>query len=1378
MKRTRLIGLAILIVVPSSLIAWMLNTESGLHWSYQQALPHLPDSVSVTGVSGSLSGQLTLQSIEYEHQGQIVTANQVSLNWDPWGLLRAQVKISQLKIGSLQIVLPVAEDDTQVKFGPGSLPQVILPLGLQLNGAEINAIGITRGSDSYQLDQIRISANLGKDGLNLAYLDIDSENLNASLQGNLKPGGNYPHDLKIGWRTTLPSGASVESSGKIIGNLISTLVTQNLQGALQLNLTLELHDLLTQPAWQAQLSTRSIDSSLLNSQLPPLQASLKLNANGDLNTANLSGQMTAESTELGPLTADFKLTSQGERRFEGLRFDALNIDSLLGQFSASGQLSWSPVLHWEADIAASQVNPVSLLPQWPGDIKAQLSSKGRFENETLTANANLTRMSGTLRGYPVSLQSDLRWQDNGIDVSQFNFKSGETQLKAEGRVGETLDLRWSLDSNDLAELYPQAQGYLTASGQLVGQRAAPTVKASFNGKSLQLPGYRVETIEGRLEADLLNPRQFDINLTGQTLALQGHIIDRLELSADPERIRANLIAADGKAQIAVHGSLDANSWRGRLVQLDIQTQDYFDWTLKKPGALQLSDNSLLADGICLQNSHKGEICGHLDATHETSKIELDVSKLPLRLFRLWIPAALDVDGLVNASADLVYRSPDQLLGKVELDLARGTATLSLKANRKERFDYRFGKLAVQLEATGLKANTTVVLANDDRLEGQLELPGANLFSIDYETQQLQGSARLSTRQLGIVGAIFPHIDKPQGNVDLDIEVSGTLNRPRLRGKARLTEGGFSIPELNLKIARLNIDLHSGNGEKIIYDGDAWVFGSRVTIRGDTVLNATDGWPSQVSLQGKSFNIASLVKPWLPTETTVKGLVAADAHFNFTAPDNLLGNIELSATTGRIDYPLLEGEIEHWEFRDALINLVVDQQGIRGRSVISIGDGNRLDGNLSLPGARLLNLDRKKQAIDARVRLLFEEMAMIEALVPDIDRLRGSLKVNLNVDGTLARPGLSAQAEIIEAAVRIPRLGIAIDDIQLRGASDRDNQFKFQLEASSGAGTLAIEGSSQLDAASGWPTRFKISGNEFEISRIPEATVNVSPDLVVNLRDRSIEINGDLHVPYARLEPKDITSATQVSNDTVIIDSSEKAAPKWLVNTGVNLVLGDRVSFFGFGFEGQLKGRLLVAEKDSQLTRGTGEINIPEGRYRAYGQRLDIENGRLVFTGGPLTNPKLDIRAIRKTNNVTAGIQVRGTLKQPSLELFSIPAMGQTDTLSYLLLGRPMVGASGKDGAMMAQAALALGLAGGDQIARSIGDRFGLDEMRVESDDTGEQASLVLGRFLSPRLYVSYGVGLVGAFNSLNLRYQISQKWQLNAESGESQGADFVYSIER
>ncbi len=1379
MKRRLLYGLAILIMLPLAGLTWLLNSESGMRWSYQQALPHLPGSLSVSGLSGTLAGPLTAQAIRYQDQGQILEARQVALNWNPWGLLRAEIDISDLQIQSLNIVIPVDASASETDDQSISLPQIELPLGVGLNRAVINAISITRGADSYQLEQIRASAAARADGFVIENLEIDSEKLKLSLQGRLHPVADYAHEFRLRWQAVLPSGAGVETEGAVIGDLRSTRVTQSVKGAVQMELALELRQLLSQPTWQSELEVSAIDNNLLDLPLPIQLGGLRLSASGDTGTARISGQLNAQSAEFGAFVADFKLSSlEGERRFEGLRIDALEIGAPLGQLSANGQLDWSPALRWQADISASRIDPATLFAQWPGKIEAQLSSSGGIESGELIASANISRLQGELRGYPVSLQSQLQWKNNGLDISQLNFSSGETRLRAEGRVNETLSLRWSLDSDNLAELYPQAQGRLSASGKLGGSRESPRLKATFSGDGLQLPDYEIDKMQGDLALDILNPQQFRLKFTAQQLRLQGQAVQSIDIVADPTRIRANLLAAEARAQITLDGGLEDNHWRGKLAQADIQTRDYQAWTLKAPSTIDLSENSLLADTACLHSDRGGEICSRIEGKDNTWKIGLDASSLALPMFERWLPPGLQIEGLGNANADLEYRPPRQLLGKIDLDLPPGAAIYRLTDSHIERFDYRFARLELQLENTGIKADTALELANGDRVEGRIALPGANLLAFDPAAQALQASARINARELGMVDAMIAEIDGLNGAVTLDLEVTGTLASPRVKGTAQLVDGGLNIPRLELELAQLKLYLRSEDDEKISYRGEALTAGGKLSLRGDTLLQAADGWPSNIQIEAASLDLAQLLKAWLPEDTSVAGKLFSSASLRFKAPDAVFGEIELSAPSGSLSYPLLEGEIENWEYRDSSLKLILDQQGIRGLAEISIGDGNALVGNLNLPGAKLLTLERDTQLLEASAKLNFTELAIIEALVPDIDSLRGSLVLNLNADGTLARPNLAATAEILDASVAIPRLGLKLERISLRGATAADNRFEFQLDAHSGEGSLTVNGVSQLDAASGWPTTLSIKGEEFVVSRIPEATVRVSPDLVVELQNRSVDIRGDLLVPYAKLQPKDVTLAAQVSNDTVIIDSTEKAQPKWQITTRVNLILGDRVTFFGYGFEGQLGGNLLIQEEAGQITRGIGEIKIPQGRYRAYGQRLDIENGRLLFTGGPLTNPGLDIRAVRKTGNVTAGIHVTGILKQPQLELFSVPAMGQTDTLSYLLLGRPMESASNEDGAMMAQAALALGLAGGDQLARTIGDRFGLDEMRIESSDSGDQASLVVGRYLSPQLYVSYGIGLIGSFNTLNLRYRISDQWQLKAESGESHGADLMYTFER
>src|SRR3546814_14949833 len=83
----------------------------------------------------------------------------------------------------------------------------------------------------------------------------------------------------------------------------------------------------------------------------------------------------------------------------------------------------------------------------------------------------------------------------------------------------------------------------------------------------------------------------------------------------------------------------------------------------------------------------------------------------------------------------------------------------------------------------------------------------------------------------------------------------------------------------------------------------------------------------------------------------------------------------------------------------------------------------------------------------------------------------------------------------------------------------------------------------------------------------------------------------------------------------------------------------------------------VCSSDLIATRARGEINLVDGHYKAYGQDLTIETGKLIFSGGPVTEPALEVRATRKpTEDVTVGLYVRGTRRKPDFQLFSTPPM--------------------------------------------------------------------------------------------------------------------------
>lgn len=294
-------------------------------------------------------------------------------------------------------------------------------------------------------------------------------------------------------------------------------------------------------------------------------------------------------------------------------------------------------------------------------------------------------------------------------------------------------------------------------------------------------------------------------------------------------------------------------------------------------------------------------------------------------------------------------------------------------------------------------------------------------------------------------------------------------------------------------------------------------------------------------------------------------------------------------------------------------------------------------------------------------------------------------------------------------------------------------------------------------------------------------MQVSPNLTIRIVGREIHLEGDLDIPDARLEPPDISLAVKPSDDVVILtEGEEKTEPElWRIHTRVRMTAADSIRFIGYGFDGRIGGDLLLIDEPGSVSRARGELHVvPGSSYKAFGQKLQTERGQLNFADSPVDNPNLDIRAARTIGDVVAGVNVRGTAQKPVLTLYSEPPMDQADILSYLTLGHAMNTAGAGEGEALAGAANTAGLVGGNYLAGYIGRQFGLEEARVETEGDTQSPWLIVGKYLSPRLYVRYGVGVYEDAYSVIVRYQLTEHWQVQGEGGRNSGADILYTFER
>jgi translocation and assembly module TamB len=120
-------------------------------------------------------------------------------------------------------------------------------------------------------------------------------------------------------------------------------------------------------------------------------------------------------------------------------------------------------------------------------------------------------------------------------------------------------------------------------------------------------------------------------------------------------------------------------------------------------------------------------------------------------------------------------------------------------------------------------------------------------------------------------------------------------------------------------------------------------------------------------------------------------------------------------------------------------------------------------------------------------------------------------------------------------------------------------------------------------------------------------------------------------------------------------------------------------------------------------------------------------------------------------------------------------MDEGEALSLLLLGRPLRAAGTGDGDQLTQAALAIG---GNLLAARLGVRMGFDTFEVANSESLGGAALTVGKFLSPRLHIGYGVALFGSGQVLTLRYLLTERFEIELESGEESRAAINYRIER
>ena len=408
--------------------------------------------------------------------------------------------------------------------------------------------------------------------------------------------------------------------------------------------------------------------------------------------------------------------------------------------------------------------------------------------------------------------------------------------------------------------------------------------------------------------------------------------------------------------------------------------------------------------------------------------------------------------------------------------------------------------------------------------------------------------------------------------------------------------------------------------------------------------------------------------------------------------------------------------------------------------------------------------------------------------------------------------ISADTKITTGQLSLPGLGIQIKNIKL------DSHYKHDaLEANasfqSGNGNGRIQGNMhflpQLQLA------LTLNGKDLQVANLPEYSIYATPDMSLAWNATQTHIQGNIFIPKADISPVDTSETASLSNDIVFVNSpSDKKVIPSQLSLQTQITLGDAVNLSHENLQTKVKGSVTISQTPGRQPVASGQLTLSDGTYKAYGKQLLIQNGRIIYTGNVLTNPGLDISAVKKfntiamsnanqfngkkglpqtyagTDSIAVGVQVKGTIKKPVVTLFSSPSgMSQNNIMSYLLFGYPQSELSGdnKLALLSAASALKLGKMNIGSITNKIQNFTGLTELNVEStqiynvntNSTHNETALSLGKKLSDKLSVHYSVGLYTSAAMLNIRYQLTKRLMLQTETSYLEnGIDLRYGFER
>ncbi|HEY8100052.1 MAG TPA: translocation/assembly module TamB domain-containing protein [Burkholderiaceae bacterium] len=1312
------IGLGVVLVPLVLLIAvsvWLLGTQSGAQLVLSSVSGMSTGAAHIEGVHGRLAGPMAIDRILFENDQDKITLMNVQLDWQPQALLHTSLHVTSLHVGRM-----IVSHKIQQKSTSPHMPQnIALPFALQIDQVKIDESEIAWGPVSI----VRLGA--------LAFqLDFDRARYRLQL-------------AQLAARSATESSATLKS------------ISGNLTGQATLAVAKPF-------ALQAEFLSGGV--AVLQDQAVGIKG--RIGIDGSLQELKTTVQLTADKAEaqgqavLRPFAEDALVdTNLTTHHFDIAALDSklphTELDINLSMAKGIGQLSLmnrGAGLYNEGRLPVAEVQTAFRQQAGQLRIEKMMSKLGTLKQPAGIINGNGQYANGAL-DLSLDLKAlDLRRLDQRLQSTQLGGQVGIKHVANKQTLAAELSEPFGKNKIALSAHATMADDHITveraelalgkgnvqAAGQFdLSEQNAFSAEGRMNHFRLQelgtfdsFPDMDLNgkfSLRGARQPKLMADLAFNImdsQLAGQALEGEG----KAQLRADRLLVPRMLLAI-GANRLQINGELSGGD-----------TQLLF--TLDAPNLEQLGAG------------YGGVFQAHGSARGTFNQPHIDVMWTG---DKIQMPNQLQLAKTQGKVMAIVDRNQPFFLKTVALDAS---------ANGLEMVDRKLAALTAHLQfSPQATAPLAMNIQGDDLIMAQIK---AEYFSVVAQ----------GTTARHIIDASMAEIDQKWmlkmdgGFKDLGSAArwQGTINR--MEGEGRVVGHLAEAAPLTVSRQRMQLDhfvLDANDGHLAI---DQFIRDqNNIVTRGNFER-----------LQIMSLLQFANQQPMLTSDLQLAG------EWNLDLANTVNGSIKVRRQSGDI---MMKGSAS---VPLGLRNLDANVQATNGHLMLRFNADGQQVGHIDVNATANLASGANRFSIvpntplSGAAKLDIPSLNWIGSLISPGLMADGRLQSTVSMKGTYADPRFTGNIAARGLRLFFMEQGIDLRNGTLDGEFQNDGLVVKQLRFQSVDGDVDVTGPIKWTDGK-TVAHLALKADRFVLFNRIDRRLVVSGQSQIDWNDSNIQSG----IPAAGIKSRiKITGAFNVnsgffdigradspglSDDVVIVGHKQKPANRMVADTDVKVSLGDGITLQGRGLDAILAGQIHVTSDTRQALRAQGTLTVIKGTYNAYGHKLAIEKGELLFNG-PIGNPALDILAMQRGQEVEVGVSVSGTVLTPHITLVSEPSVPDTEKLSWLVLGHGLDTAGGSDLSVLQAAASAL-LSGRESggVQSQLAGAFGLDEINIKTDQTNTQQRVVtLGKRLSSKLEVSYEQGIESISNVLHLRYTLSKRLSVEAETGTRSAISLFFNF--